>query len=85
MSEEHQKGKTLENGCHDRRLGLCAVYLRVFLTAGSSSALTPCQPHLAGGLWAAGSAAEVEVHKAGGLNGTDWAGLSWSQASRRRQ
>lgn len=54
MSEQRQKGKTLENGCHDRRLGLCAVYLSLFLTAMFLSVLTPCQPHLAGALWVAG-------------------------------
>lgn len=30
-------------------------------------------------------AAELEVHKAARLNGTDWVGLWWSQPSRRRQ
>lgn len=54
MSEKRKKGKTLENGCHDRRLGLCAVYLSLFLTAMFLSVLTPCQPHLARALWVAG-------------------------------
>lgn len=72
MSEQHQKTKTLENGCHGRRLGLCAVYLSLFLTAMFLSVLTPCQPHLAGALWVAGQAAEAEAHKAGRLNGADW-------------
>ncbi|KAM7392844.1 hypothetical protein PAMA_007785 [Pampus argenteus] len=54
MFEQRQKGKTLENGCHDRRLGLCAVYLSLFLTAMFLSVLTPCQPHLARALWVAG-------------------------------
>lgn len=53
MSEKHKKGKTLENSCHDRCLGLCAVYLSLFLTAMFLSVLTPCQPHLARALWVA--------------------------------
>lgn len=53
MSEQRQKGKTLEKCCHDRRLGLCAVYLSLFLTAMLLSVLTLCQPHLAGALWVA--------------------------------
>lgn len=54
MCEQCQKWKTLESGCHDRRLGLCAVYLSLFLTAMFLSVLTPCQPHLARALWVAG-------------------------------
>lgn len=54
MSEQLEKGMTLLPGCHYRRLGLCAVYLSLFLTAMFLSALTPCQPHLAGALWVAG-------------------------------
>lgn len=64
MSEPRQKGKTLENGCHSRRLGLCAVYLSLFQAAMFLSVLTPCQPHLAGALWVAGRAAAEEAHKA---------------------
>lgn len=55
MSEKCKKRKTLENGCHARRLVLCAVYLSLFLTAMFLSVLTPCQPHLARALWVAGS------------------------------
>lgn len=71
MSEQRQKGKTLENGCHDRRLGLCAVYLSLFLTAMFLSVLTPCQPHLAGALWVAGRRLRWRYTKQAG-----WMGLT---------
>lgn len=54
MSEMCKKGKTFESCCHSRRLGLCAVYLSLFLNAMFLSVLTPCQPHLAGALWVLG-------------------------------
>lgn len=71
MSEQRQKGKTLENGCHGRRLGLCAVYLSLLLTAMFLSVLTPCQPHLAGALWVAGRRLRCRHTKQAG-----WMGLT---------
>lgn len=71
MSEQCQKEKTLQNGCHGRRLGLCPVYLSLFLTATFLSVLTPCQPHLAGALWVAGRRPRWRYTKQAG-----WMGLT---------
>lgn len=71
MSEQCQKGKNLESACHGRRLGLCPVYLSLFLTATFLSVLTPCQPYLAGALWVAGRQLRWRYTKQAG-----WMGLT---------
>lgn len=70
-SEPLQKGKALETGCQDRRLGLCAVYLSPSSQRVSADTMSaPPRPTL----WVAGrQEVEVEVHKAARLNrGADW-------------